>query len=131
MNWLAENWLDLFGWLGSALLIVSLLQSRILRFRILNLIASLALLLYNALFGVWPMVGMNVATTLINSFFIVKLTSERHDATAFEVLQVGPRDAYFTHFLKVHAADIADSIPIGVAPRTTTWPSRSSSATRP
>ena len=37
MDWLADHWLDLFGWFGSALLIVSLLQTRVLRFRVLNL----------------------------------------------------------------------------------------------
>jgi len=66
VDWLADNWLDLFGWAGSALLIVSLLQTRVLRFRVLNLAACLSLVLFNALIGVWPMVGMNVALCAIN-----------------------------------------------------------------
>ena len=37
VTWLADHWLDLLGWAGSALLIVSLLQARVLRFRVLNL----------------------------------------------------------------------------------------------
>jgi hypothetical protein len=37
VTWLADHWLDLFGWAGSALLIVSLLQTGVLRFRLLNL----------------------------------------------------------------------------------------------
>ena len=41
MTWLEEYWLEVVGWIGSALLIVSLLQTRVLRFRILNLAASL------------------------------------------------------------------------------------------
>ena len=41
MTWLADHWLDLLGWAGSALLIVSLLQARVLRFRVLNLTARL------------------------------------------------------------------------------------------
>ncbi len=41
MTWLADHWLNLFGWAGSALLILSLLQARVLRFRILNLVAGL------------------------------------------------------------------------------------------
>ena len=57
MTWLADHWLDLFGWAGSALLIVSLLQARVLRFRVLNLVAGLMLVLFNALIGVWPMVS--------------------------------------------------------------------------
>ena len=48
MTWLADHWLDLLGWAGSALLIVSLLQARVLRFRVLNLIAGLMLVAFNA-----------------------------------------------------------------------------------
>ena len=33
------SWLDALGWAGSALLIYSLLQARVLRFRVLNLVA--------------------------------------------------------------------------------------------
>ena len=107
MNWLADHWLDLFGWCGSALLIVSLLQTRVLRFRLLNLCASVSLVAFNALVGVWPMVGMNLATSSINVWFITKMLRERHDAEAFDVLQVRPGDVYLRHFLGVHAADIA------------------------
>ncbi|MEO5852170.1 MAG: hypothetical protein ABIQ15_06615, partial [Nocardioides sp.] len=111
MTWLADHWLDLFGWFGSALLIVSLLQTRVLRFRLLNLCASLSLVVFNGLLGVWPMVGMNLATTAINSWFIVKMVRERHDDEVFEVLQVGPQEAYFQHFVKVHARDIEKFYP--------------------
>ena len=48
MTWLADHWLDLFGWAGSALLILSLLQARVLRFRLLNLVAGLMLVVFNA-----------------------------------------------------------------------------------
>jgi hypothetical protein len=106
VDWLADHWLDLFGWAGSALLIGSLLQARILRFRILNLCASLSLVLFNTLIQVWPMVGMNLATSSINIFWIVRLLRMRHDDSAFTVLQVGPDEAYFRHFLDVHCEDI-------------------------
>ena len=43
------SWLDALGWAGSALLIFSLLQARVLRFRVLNLIASTVLTVFNAL----------------------------------------------------------------------------------
>ena len=51
------NWLDLIGWAGSALLVWSLLQARILRLRALNLVGCLVLIGYNAALSVWPMVG--------------------------------------------------------------------------
>lgn len=107
MTWLADHWLDLFGWFGSALLIFSLLQTRVLRFRLLNLAASVSLVVFNALVGVWPMVGMNLATSSINLWFIWQMLRDRHDDTVFEVLQVGPGEVYLRHFLSHHAADIS------------------------
>ena len=107
MDWLADNWLDLFGWAGSVLLVVSLLQTRVLRFRVLNLAACLSLVAFNALVGVWPMVGMNVATSAINLWFIVAMVRHRHDEKTFQVLQVSTDEAYVQHFLAVHAADIS------------------------
>jgi len=106
VTWLGDYWLEVLGWVGSALLIVSLLQTRVLRFRILNLAASLILVLFNALLAVWPMVGMNLAVCVINVVFIVRLLRDWRSETAYEVLEVGPHDAYLRHFLVVHEADI-------------------------
>jgi len=111
VDWLADNWLDLFGWAGSVLLIVSLLQTRVLRFRVLNLAASLSLVAFNALIGVWPMVGMNLAICVINVWFIVRMVRTRHDAATYGVLEVSPDSTYVAHFLRVHAADISRTHP--------------------
>lgn len=106
MTWLTEHWLDALGWGGSALLVFSLLQARVLRFRSLNLVACLLLLVFNAAIGVWPMVGMNAVLALINVWFIVRLLGERHDDAAFAVIEVGTRDAYLAHVLRLHATDV-------------------------
>jgi hypothetical protein len=100
------DWLDLLGWGGSALLVFSLLQARVLRFRTLNLVACVILTAFNAFIGVWPMVAMNIVLSAINIWFIVRLLGERHDEAVFEVLEVGAHDVYLRHVLKVHAADI-------------------------
>lgn len=106
MNWLADHWLDALGWGGSALLVYSLLQQRVLRFRVLNLVAGLVLVVFNALLGVWPMVALNAVTSAINLWFIVQLRRQRHDAETFEVIEVGIDDQYLQHVLDTHAADI-------------------------
>jgi hypothetical protein len=100
------SWLDVLGWVGSALLILSLMQARVLRFRLLNLVACVVLVIFNGLLAIWPMVAMNVALAGINLWFIRTLVSERHSDVAFEVLEVGPLDEYLRHTLRVHAADI-------------------------
>ncbi len=103
--------LDMLGWAGSALLIFSLLQARVLRFRVLNLVACVVLVVFNLLIEVWPMVAMNVVLCGINVFFIRRLVRQRHDPTAYEVLEVGRSDAYLRHVLRQHGTDIATFFP--------------------
>ena len=100
------SWLDALGWAGSALLIFSLMQARVLRFRVLNLVACLILIVFNALLGIWPMVAMNIALSAINLWFIRSLVATRHDEHVFEVLEVDPADEYLRHVLRVHHADM-------------------------
>ena len=105
------SWLDALGWAGSALLVYSLLQARVLRFRVLNTVGCVVLIVFNALLGVWPMVGMNLVLAGINLWFIRALLRDRHDLSAYDVLEVGLTDAYLRHFLRVHADDIRTCFP--------------------
>jgi hypothetical protein len=105
------DWLDAIGWAGSVLLVFSLLQARVLRFRVLNLIACVVLAFFNAAIGVWPMAAQNVVLAGINVVFLIKLLGERHDEQAFEVLEVGPSDDYLRHVLRVHGDDILSHQP--------------------
>jgi hypothetical protein len=99
-------WLEVIGWVGSAVLVWSLLQSRILRLRLLNLTGSVILLAYNAALQVWPMVGLNAVLAVINVIHIRQLVATRHDERAYTVVEVPPEDAYLAHLLRVHEADI-------------------------
>jgi hypothetical protein len=100
------SWLDALGWVGSALLIYSVMQARVLRFRVLNLAACVVLTGFNAALEIWPMVAMNIALTAINLWHIRALVSTRHDTASYAVLEVGGQDEYLRHVLRVHEADI-------------------------
>ena len=97
--------MEMLGWAGSALLIVSLLQTRVLRLRVLNTVAAVALVLFNALIEVWPMVAMNLAIIAINTYQIVRLRSAGQ-AEGYTLLEVDPRDEYLRHVLRVYEHDI-------------------------
>lgn len=99
-------WLEAIGWFGSVVLVVSLLQTRLLRLRAINLIGSLILLSYNALIGVLPMVGLNAVLASINIYYLVTMLRSRHDPATYTVLEVGPADSYLRHLLRVHESDI-------------------------
>jgi hypothetical protein len=101
------NWLEIVGWAGSALLVWSLLQTRVLRLRALNLIGCLVLIGYNGAIRVWPMVGLNAVLLLINLYHLRQLLTTRHDDQAYQVVEVDPDDAFLAHTLRVHTTDIA------------------------
>jgi hypothetical protein len=98
--------LSAVGWAGSALLVFSLLQTRVLRFRVLNLVASLILVGFNASIRVWPMVAMNGVIAVINVWQIRRLAGGRRDDHRYAVLPIGPDEPYLRRVLDLHAGDI-------------------------
>ena len=104
-------WVQALGWAGSALLVFSLLQARVLRFRVLNLIACVILIGFNTILQIWPMAAMNVVLAGINVWFIRRLLAERSDENAYEVLEVAADDTYLRYFLKTHDEDIRRFFP--------------------
>ena len=101
------TWLDALGWVGSAVLVWSLLQARQLRFRALNLVACLVLIAFNWALGVWPQVAMNIVLAGINLWFLQRLLATRHDERHYQVVQVKPDDDFLGYVLRSHAEDIA------------------------
>jgi hypothetical protein len=99
-------WLEALGWAGSAVLVWSLLQTQLRRLRLINLVGCALLIVYNVANQVWPMVGLNVVLAAINITYLVQMSREKHDAEAYEVLEVAGDDTYLRHVLRVHEADI-------------------------
>jgi hypothetical protein len=98
---------SIIGWGGSALVVLSLLQTRILRLRILNLVGCVILVGFNAVVGVWPMVGMNAVLAVINVVHLWRLLRHRHDEKEYQVLQVDEADEYLGYILQRHQKEIA------------------------
>ncbi|RYV52918.1 hypothetical protein [Pengzhenrongella frigida] len=99
-------WLEVIGWLGSALVVASLAQARVLRFRVLNLVGAVLATGYNAALSIWPFVAMNGVIAIIDVYWLIRLQRERHDEATYEVVEVEPTDAYLAHVLGVNLADI-------------------------
>jgi hypothetical protein len=98
--------LDVIGWAGSALLVWSLLQTRLLRLRALNLLGCLVLIGFNWALGVWPMVGLNIVLAVINVWYLVRMLATRHDDKAYQVVEARTDDALLAHVLRTHHDDI-------------------------
>ena len=108
--------LEIVGWVGSALVIVSLAQARVLRFRVLNLVGAALAVVYNAALAIWPFAAMNLVIAVIDVYWLRRLLVARHDPAAYSVVEVGPGDAYLGHVIDVHLEDIRRFQPTYVAP---------------
>lgn len=67
-----DLWREIVGWVGSALLIASLMQPTISRLRWVNLGASSLLMAYNLMLGSAPMVALNVTLIAINCVYLFR-----------------------------------------------------------
>ncbi len=98
--------LELIGWVSSGLIVLSLAQARVLRFRWMNLGGAVLAVGYNTVLGIWPFAAMNAVIAAIDAYWIARLRRERHDPTAYSVVEVRPTDAYLGHMIGVHLRDI-------------------------
>ena len=103
--------LEIIGWVGSAILVWSLMQTQIIRLRLFNLVGCIILIGYNAALEVWPMAGLNTALLVINVVNLVRLRADRQSGNEYEVVEVAPDSAYLQFLLRKHAADIAQFSP--------------------
>jgi hypothetical protein len=108
--------LEIIGWIGSALVIVSLTQARVLRFRWLNLAGAVLAVVYNAALAIWPFFAMNLVIAVIDVYWLRRLLAARHDPDAYSVVEVGPTDAFLGHVIGVHLDDIRTFQPTYAAP---------------
>ena len=66
MNGLELNWLELYGYLGSALIAISLMMSDIRKLRWINLVGAGSFASYGLLIGSWPVAILNGFIVLID-----------------------------------------------------------------
>ncbi len=107
--------LEIIGWIGSILVVLSLTQSQVWRFRWMNLTGSVVATFYNAVIEVWPFAAMNGAIAIINVYWLIRLHREASDPAVFKALAVDPDNAYLQHVLEIHAHDIQEHQPGFVA----------------
>jgi hypothetical protein len=98
---------EVIGWTGTGLVVLSMAQQRITRLRIINLAGSAILLVYNLILGVWPMVALNAALSVIQIYHLNKLFRSRHDEAAYSAVTADPGDEIVAHVISQHGAEIS------------------------
>lgn len=96
--------IDVVGYMGSALIVLSILQKSILRLRIAGLIGALTFLVYSIAIEAYPIAVVNVIAASIHGWHLRTLI--RRKAEIFRILHVEPDSSYLLDFLDFYRDEI-------------------------
>ena len=102
---------DFIGYLGSGLIVLSLLMSSVLRLRIIGFAGASVFVTYGLLIGAIPVVVTNGVVILVHVYHLNRLLRARAAAAYFEVVRWPNDGLYLPRFLAAHASDIARTQP--------------------
>lgn len=77
-------YLELFGYLGSLLIILSMMFTSINKLRIINIIGSIISLTYSIIVDAWPIVILNASLITINMYHLIRYYIKKRKLKKFK-----------------------------------------------
>ena len=100
--------IELFGYLGSALVVISMLMTSVVRLRVINMIGSCIFAIYALIIHSYPTAVMNVFLVGINLYNLFRL---RKSDPQYQFVSELPDSAYLKRVLAQYADDIKTYFP--------------------
>lgn len=75
-------WLEVFGYLGMALVLTSMAMTKVERLRWFNLAGSAVCLIYGALTNTWPTALLNLGLAIINIIQLIRLKKQKNESAS-------------------------------------------------
>ena len=100
--------LELIGYLGSLLVIVSMLMTSVVKLRVINTIGSVIFCAYAICIHSYPTAAMQVCLIIINIINLYKLNNTKKEYAAVEA---GASDGFLSHFISANSSDIKRYFP--------------------
>ena len=101
-------WLEIFGYIGSALVVISLLMASVVKLRIINTIGSVISGTYALIIGSFPLALMNISLIIINVYYLYKLLKTKQQ---FEIIKSAGDDGFVKYFIDRYHDDIDNFFP--------------------
>lgn len=95
--------IDLVGYVGSALVVVSMLMTSVVRLRVVNTIGSAIFMCYALVIGSYPTALMNLCLIGINVYQLYRLLK---DQKQYSQIRTDLQDTFVSYFLKKNIDDI-------------------------
>lgn len=103
--------LELFGYLGSFLVLISMLMTSVVRLRVINLIGSAIFAAYAILIRSYPTALLNGCLVLINLYHLLKLRKSSGSDSSYEFQPIGAGEGFAAWFLRKYGDDIKKYFP--------------------
>ena len=100
--------IELVGYAGSVLVLVSMLMTSVIRLRVINLIGSVIFAVYALLIRSYPTAIMNFCLAAINIYHLRRLLMEQKQ---YDLIPADARDGYLSFLVKRNEADILQWFP--------------------
>ena len=101
-------YLEIFGYIGTLLVIVSMMMTSVLKLRIFNMCGGVISLIYAVFCNAWPVVLMNFCLLIINFIHTVRHLRQKHN---FGHSICAPSDQSVAYFLEHFKEDIEKFFP--------------------
>lgn len=100
--------IEIFGYVGSILVVVSMLMSSIVKLRVINTVGSIISGVYAVIVGAVPLALMNTCLIIINVYNLFKLLKTKQ---VYELVSGNTDDAVVNYFLNRYEDDIKTYFP--------------------
>lgn len=99
---------ELFGYLASAIIAVSIMLKTFIRLRIVNMIGAFLLVIYGLVIKAYPVSALNFFIGLVNLYFIIQYYKQKE---FFRLLEFQKNSAYLKEFIQFYHKDIINYFP--------------------
>ncbi len=108
MNFDMNVALELFGYVGTVMVVVSMLMTSITKLRIINMCGSVISTIYSIIVGAWPIVVMNTCIFAINMYHVISALKNKSELIC---VRVGASDGSLQHFISLYEDGIKEKFP--------------------
>lgn len=99
------NFLDLFGYLSSFVILVSLTMNSIIKLRWINLVGAALFTIYGVMLKSVPTAFLNFGIVIIDIYYLFKLYSKKED---FKLVEVSEDSELLEHFYKNNSKELLE-----------------------
>ncbi len=100
--------IELAGYLGSVLVVVSMLMSSVVKLRIINTAGSIISATYALIIQSYPLALMNICLIIINIYNLARLLRSNEP---YDLVDMKTDDIFLTYFLDYYQQDIQNFFP--------------------